>query len=42
LSKTDQKEEIPKLLKQLALVRKQAANKKREENRFKLVEGETE
>jgi tetratricopeptide (TPR) repeat protein len=42
LSKTDQKEEIPKLLKQLALVRKQAANKKREENRFKLVEGEAE
>jgi tetratricopeptide (TPR) repeat protein len=42
LSKTDQKEEVPKLLKQLALVRKQAANKKREENRFKLVEGEAE
>jgi tetratricopeptide (TPR) repeat protein len=42
LRKTDQKEEIPKLLKQLALVRKQAANKEREENRFKLVEDESE
>ena len=42
LRKTDHREEIPGLLKQLALVRQQAANKKREENRFKLVEGESE
>ena len=42
LRKTDQKAEIPGLLKQLALVRKQAASKKREENRFKLVEAESE
>jgi tetratricopeptide (TPR) repeat protein len=41
LRKTDRQEEIPGLLKQLALVRQQAANKKREENRFKLVEGES-
>jgi len=38
LRKTDQKSEIPGLLKQLAAVRQQANNKKREENRFKLVE----
>jgi len=42
LRKTNQKAEIPGLLKQLALVRKQAASKKREENRFKLVQGESE
>jgi len=42
LRKTDQKDEIPGLLKQLAVVRQQAANKKREENRIKLVEGESE
>ena len=42
LRKTDQKEEIPGLLQQFALVRKQAANKKRAENQFKLVEGEAE
>ena len=42
LRKTDAKSEIPSLLKQLALVRQQAANKKREENRFKIVEGEPE
>jgi tetratricopeptide (TPR) repeat protein len=42
LRKTDAKSEIPALLKQLALVRKQAANKKREESRFKIVEGEPE
>lgn len=40
LRKTDQKSEIPGLLKQLAAVRQQANNKKREENRFKLVERE--
>ena len=42
LRKTDHNDEIPALLKRLALVRKEAANKKREENRFKLVEGESE
>jgi len=42
LRKTDAKSEIPSLLKQLALLRQQAANKKREENRFKIVEGEPE
>jgi tetratricopeptide (TPR) repeat protein len=42
LRKTDQMGEIPGLLKQLALVRQQAANKKREENRVKLVEEESE
>ncbi|HEY2466548.1 MAG TPA: tetratricopeptide repeat protein [Terracidiphilus sp.] len=40
--KTDRKDEIPGLLKQLALMRQQAANKKREENRFKLVETESD
>lgn len=39
--KTDQKDQIPGLLKQLALARQQAAIKKREENRFKLVETES-
>jgi tetratricopeptide (TPR) repeat protein len=42
VGKTDQKGQIPDLLKQLALLRQQAANKKREENRVKLVEGESE
>lgn len=42
LRKTDQKQEIPELLKQLASLRQQAATKTREENRFKLVEQETE
>ena len=41
LRKTDQKDEIPGLLKQLAVVRQQANTKKREENRFKLVESES-
>jgi len=40
LRKTDQRNEIPGLLKQLAVLRQQANNKKREENRFKLVEGD--
>jgi tetratricopeptide (TPR) repeat protein len=40
LRKTDQKQEIPELLKQLASVRQQAATRTREENRFKLVEGD--
>ena len=42
LRKTDQKNEIPGLLKQLAAVRQRANNKKREENRFKLVEGDSQ
>ncbi|MBS1804127.1 MAG: tetratricopeptide repeat protein [Acidobacteria bacterium] len=42
LRKTDQKGEIPGLLKQLAVLRQQANSKKREENRVKLVEGEPE
>ena len=42
LRKTDQRGEIPDLLKQYALLRQQAANKKREENRFKLVEGDSQ
>jgi tetratricopeptide (TPR) repeat protein len=42
LGKTEQRDEVPDLLKRLALVRQQAANKKREENRFKLIEGEPE
>ena len=42
LRKTDQKSEIPALLKQLAIARQKANNKKREENRFKLVEGASE
>ena len=40
LRKTDQRNEIPALLKQLAIARQQANNKKREENRFKLVEAD--
>lgn len=42
LGKTEQRSEVPDLLKRLALARQKAANKKREENRFKLVEGEPE
>jgi tetratricopeptide (TPR) repeat protein len=42
LRKTDQKGQIPDLLKQLALLRQQAANRKREENRVKLVEGDSD
>jgi hypothetical protein len=40
--KTDQKGDIPGLLKQFALVRQHAASEKRAENQFKLVEGEPE
>ena len=40
--KTDQKGEVPALLKKLALMRHQAADKKREENRFKLVETQSD
>ncbi len=42
LGKTEHKSEVPDLLKRLALVRERAANKKREENRFKLVEEKPE
>jgi cytochrome c-type biogenesis protein CcmH/NrfG len=42
LGKTEHKDEIPDLLKRLALVRQKAANKKREENRFKLIQDEPE
>jgi tetratricopeptide (TPR) repeat protein len=42
LRKTDQKGQIPELLNQLAALRQQAAHRKREENRFKLVEGESQ
>jgi tetratricopeptide (TPR) repeat protein len=42
LRKTDQKGEIPALLKRLAQMRQQSANKKREENRFKLVDTESD
>jgi tetratricopeptide (TPR) repeat protein len=41
-AKTDRKEEVPDLLKRLALMRQQAANIKREANRFKLVDAESE
>ena len=37
--KTDQKAEIPALLKRLATLRQQASNEEREQYRFKLVEG---
>ncbi|HKF50326.1 MAG TPA: tetratricopeptide repeat protein [Terracidiphilus sp.] len=40
--KTDQSGQIPNLLKQYALLRQQAANKKREDNRFKLAEDDSE
>jgi len=42
LGKTEHRDEVPDLLKRLALVRQQAAIKTREENRFKLIEGEPE
>jgi tetratricopeptide (TPR) repeat protein len=40
LRKTDKKGEIPELLKQLALLRQQAAKDEREQYRYKLVEGD--
>jgi tetratricopeptide (TPR) repeat protein len=40
LRKTDRKTEIPALLKQLALLRQQAAKDEREQYRYKLVEGD--
>lgn len=39
LRKTDEKSEIPALLKRLAMLRQQAANEEREQYRYKLVEG---
>jgi tetratricopeptide (TPR) repeat protein len=38
LRKTDQRTEIPELLKRLALIRQQATNEEREQYRYKLVE----
>jgi len=38
LGKTENGAEVPDLLRRLALARQKAANKKREENRFKLIE----
>ena len=40
LRKTDKKDEIPALLKQLASLRQEAAHEEREQYRFKLVEGD--
>jgi tetratricopeptide (TPR) repeat protein len=42
LRKTDNKSEIPELLKRLALLRQQATNDEREEYRYKLVEDEAQ
>jgi tetratricopeptide (TPR) repeat protein len=42
LRKTGNKEEIPVLLKRLALLREQASQEERERNRYKLVEGDTQ
>ena len=42
LGKTEHKDEIQDLLKRLALARQKAANKKREENRFKIIQDEPE
>jgi tetratricopeptide (TPR) repeat protein len=42
LRKTDRRNEIPKLLKQLAELRQQATIEEREQYRYKLVEGETD
>ena len=40
LRKSGEKEEIPDLLKRLASLREQAAEKERQQYRFKLIEGE--
>ncbi len=40
LRKSGQKEEIPDLLKRLAVLREQAAEKERQQYRFKLIEGD--
>lgn len=42
LRKTDRKDEIPALLKQLASLRQQAARDEREQYRYKLVEGDSD
>ncbi|MFL6303871.1 MAG: tetratricopeptide repeat protein, partial [Candidatus Sulfotelmatobacter sp.] len=42
LRKTDNKSEIPELLKRLALLRQQASNDEREEYRYKLIEDEAQ
>ncbi len=42
LGKTEHRDEVPALLKRLAFARQKAANQKREENRFKLIEEESE
>lgn len=42
LRKTDKKDEIPELLKRLALLRQQATNEEREQYRYKLVEGDAQ
>jgi len=42
LRKTDTRDEIPKLLKQLATLRQQATNEEREQYRYKLVEGDSD
>ena len=42
LRKTDERTEIPELLKRLALLRQQATNDEREQYRYKLVEGDTQ
>jgi hypothetical protein len=42
LRKTGDQREIPDLLKQLALLRKQAAREESERNQYKLVEEETQ
>jgi tetratricopeptide (TPR) repeat protein len=41
LRKTDDKSDIPELLKRLAQLRQQATNEEREQYRYKLVEGDT-
>jgi hypothetical protein len=42
LRKAEDKREIPNLLKQLALLRKQAAREESERNQYKLVEEDTQ
>lgn len=42
LRKTDKKDQIPELLKRLALLRQQATKDEREQYRYKLVEGDTQ
>jgi tetratricopeptide (TPR) repeat protein len=42
LRKTEKKDQIPELLKRLALLRQQATKDEREQYRYKLVEGDTQ